>query len=157
MKRKLLLAAALFSLPMMFAVAAPNAAKPLEEGKPYAEQRQRILSDLEKGELYSEIGTEKRRQVVDALGRIDQRLGDGGMAALPDQERIAIFNDQELVNNLLTEAREDSRLVCRRERPIGSNRPQNYCMTVAQRRQARENGVDMMRNMPVSQSKVENP
>ena len=157
MKHKLLLVAALFAMPLMPAMAAPNAVKPLEEGKPYAEQRQLIMNDLQKGEVYSEIGAEKRRQVVDALARIDGRLGDGGMASLPEHERVAIFNDQELVNNLLTEAREDSRLVCRRERPIGSNRPQNYCMTVAQRRDARENARESMRNMPVGQSKVDNP
>ena len=96
-------------------------------------------------------------RVVDALGRIDALLGKGGHASLPDKDKIEVFNDQDLINTLLTQAREDSRLVCRRERPVGSNRPQNICITVAARRQARENGADALRDLRVSTVKVENP
>ncbi|OZB54132.1 MAG: hypothetical protein B7X38_01295 [Stenotrophomonas sp. 14-69-23] len=127
------------------------------EGKPYAEQRLRIMNDLQGGEVYSEISAENRMRVVDALGRIDALLGKGGHASLPDKDKIEVFNDQDLVNTLLTQAREDSRLVCRRERPVGSNRPQNICITVAARRQARENGADTLRDLRISTQKVETP
>ena len=156
MKRTLLFAA-LIAFPVMSAIAAPVVEKPLMEGKPYAEQRLRIMNDLQGGEVYSEISAENRMRVVDALGRIDALLGKGGHASLPDKDKIEVFNDQDLVNTLLTQAREDSRLVCRRERPVGSNRPQNICITVAARRQARENGADALRDLRVSTVKVENP
>ena len=156
MKRTLLFAA-LIAFPVMSAIAAPVAEKPLMEGKPYAEQRLRIMNDLQGGEVYSEISAENRMRVVDALGRIDALLGKGGHASLPDKDKIEVFNDQDLINTLLTQAREDSRLVCRRERPVGSNRPQNICITVAARRQARENGADALRDLRVSTVKVENP
>ncbi|MBN8802241.1 MAG: hypothetical protein ABS96_24985 [Lysobacteraceae bacterium SCN 69-123] len=156
MKRTLLFAA-LIAFPVMSAIAAPVAEKPLMEGKPYAEQRLRIMNDLQGGEVYSEISAENRMRVVDALGRIDALLGKGGHASLPDKDKIEVFNDQDLVNTLLTQAREDSRLVCRRERPVGSNRPQNICITVAARRQARENGADTLRDLRISTQKVENP
>lgn len=152
MNRKLLFAA-LIVFPVMSAIAAPATEKPLTEGKPYAEQRQRIMSDLQGGEVYSEISAENRGRVVDALGRIDRLLGDDGHTNLPDKDKIAVFNDQDLVNTLLTQAREDSRLICRRERPVGSNRPQNICITVAARREARDNGADALRNLKVSQVK----
>jgi len=148
-----LLFAALIAFPVMSAIAAPAAEKPLMEGKPYAEQRQRIMSDLQGGEVYSEISAENRGRVVDALGRIDALLGNGEHGNLPEKDKIAVFNDQDLVNTLLTQAREDSRLICRRERPVGSNRPQNICITVAARREARENGGDALRNLKVSQVK----
>lgn len=156
MKRTLLFAA-LIAFPVMSAIAAPVVEKPLMEGKPYAEQRLRIMNDLQGGEVYSEISAENRMRVVDALGRIDALLGKGGHASLPDKDKIEVFNDQDLVNTLLTQAREDSRLVCRRERPVGSNRPQNICITVAARRQARENGADTLRDLRISTQKVETP
>ena len=156
MKRTLLFAA-LIAFPVMSAIAAPVVEKPLMEGKPYAEQRLRIMNDLQGGEVYSEISAENRMRVVDALGRIDALLGKGGHASLPDKDKIEVFNDQDLIKTLLTQAREDSRLVCRRERPVGSNRPQNICITVAARRQARENGADALRDLRVSTVKVENP
>ncbi|MCH1908532.1 hypothetical protein MKP15_07045 [Stenotrophomonas sp. Y6] len=154
---RMLFLAALLVFPAMSAMAAPVAEKPLMEGKPYAEQRLRIMSDLQGGEVYSEISAENRARVVDALGRIDALLGTGGHANLPEKDKIAVFNDQDLVNTLLTQAREDSRLVCRRERPVGSNRPQNICITVAARRQARENGADALRDLRISTQKVETP
>ena len=156
MKRTLLFAA-LIAFPVMSAIAAPVVEKPLMEGKPYAEQRLRIMNDLQGGEVYSEISAENRMRVVDALGRIDALLGKGGHASLPDKDKIEVFNDQDLINTLLTQAREDSRLVCRRERPVGSNRPQNICITVAARRQARENGADTLRDLRISTQKVETP
>ncbi|MBS9727203.1 hypothetical protein, partial [Stutzerimonas stutzeri] len=50
----------------------------------------------------------------------------------------AVFIAQEVHNTILTRARADSRMVCRRERSTGSNMPQSVCMTVAQRRKAQE-------------------
>ncbi|KRG54794.1 MULTISPECIES: hypothetical protein [Stenotrophomonas] len=155
MNRKLLYAA-LIAFPMMSATAAPAVEKPLTEGKPYVEQRQRIMSDLQGGEIYSEISAENRGRVVEALGRIDRLLGNGEHTHIPDKDKIAVFNDQDLVNTLLTQAREDSRLICRRERPVGSNRPQNICITVAARRQAREDGTDVLRHLKPSQEPISN-
>ena len=156
--KRMLLVAALVVFPVMSVLASSPAKKPLEEGKPYAEQRQRIMSDLQEGEVYSEISLENRSRVLASLGRIDALLGeDGQVQRLSELERVAMFNDQEEINALLTEAREDSRLICRRERPIGSHRPQNICITAAMRRQAQENAREELRKMPVSQSRATTP
>jgi hypothetical protein len=40
------------------------------------------------------------------------------------QDRTEIFNDQEVINTIMTRAHADSRMVCRRERTTGSNMPQ---------------------------------
>ena len=150
MKRTLLFAA-LIAFPVMSAIAAPVAEKPLMEGKPYAEQRLRIMNDLQGGEVYSEISAENRMRVVDALGRIDALLGKGGHASLPDKDKIEVFNDQELVNTVLSKAREDSRLVCTREKKVGSHRTTNSCKTVAERRRDMEESQNSLRrNMRVA-------
>ncbi|MCW4454703.1 hypothetical protein OK348_07820 [Flavobacterium sp. MXW15] len=118
----------------------------LDAKVPFGEQRQRIEVALADGKTYSEISREDRSKVGAALARMAEKLGDDGIAAnLGEADKVQVFNDQELINTLLTKAREDSRLICRRERPIGSNRPQNLCMTVAQRREARENATNVFR------------
>lgn len=143
----------------MFPVSSAYAAKektplPLQEGVSFTEQRDRIQADLRKGETYAEITTEDRKTVMAALERIDQRLMGKEGLTLSEVDKLAVFNDQELVNSLLVRAREDSRLICRRERIVGSNRPQNICISVAQRREARENGQDVLRNQFRSQEPV---
>ncbi len=124
---------------------------PLQEGVPFSEQRDRIRADLREGETYAEITAEDRSAVLAALERIDQKLMNRTGPVLSESDKLAVFNDQELVNSLLVRAREDSRLICRRERPVGSNRPQNICISVAQRREARENARDLMHNQVPSQ------
>lgn len=150
MYRKLLMIA-LISLPIS-SFAASQVGVPLEEGKPFQEQRERILADIGKGEVYSEIDRDERERVIAALDRINGVYREKSVTGLAETDKLAVFNDQELVNSLLVKAREDSRLICRRERPVGSNRPQNICITVAQRREARENGVDVLRNQRTSQT-----
>jgi hypothetical protein len=53
--------------------------------------------------------------------------------ALPAQTRMDLFNDQEQINRILTGARADSRIVCRRTQVTGSHRKQQVCITKAER------------------------
>lgn len=107
---------------------------------PFDGQRQQILSDLNGGEKYSEISAQDAEKVKGALGRMAQQLArvDGVISGLSPDQLAVVFNDQELINAILTQAGEDSRLVCTRERPVGSRRPITHCMTVAEKRRHRE-------------------
>lgn len=107
---------------------------------PFEGQRQQIIRDLDGGEKYSEISKQDAEKVKGALGRMAQQLAsvDGGVSGLSADQLAGVFNDQELVNAILTRAGEDSRLVCTRERPVGSRRPITHCMTVAEKRRHRE-------------------
>lgn len=105
----------------------------------FEEQRTQLMADLADGETYAEISAEDREKVVSALGRMQRILGDGTPAALSPDDRAALMNEQELVNNLLTQARKDSRLVCARETPVGTRMPTTVCRTVAESRRQREN------------------
>ena len=105
----------------------------------FAEQHERIRAQFADGETYSEISREQQTEVQRALGRIEATLGEAGsVSEMTAQERADLMNDQELVNTILTLAREDSRLVCRRETKVGSRRTTTECATVAQRRKTRE-------------------
>lgn len=105
----------------------------------FAEQRDGIQSALADGKTYAEISQDDRSKVMLALNRIGGALERAGsVQQLKGAQKMQVFNDQELVNTVLTRAAADSRMVCKRERPIGSNRIVSQCMTVAQRNRQRE-------------------
>ncbi|HAI48050.1 hypothetical protein D3C87_305410 [compost metagenome] len=112
----------------------------MTESEPVAAQVDRVKAALN-SESYSEISQDDKGRVQQALGRIQQKMeGHTLSSELSPEDRTAVFNDQELVNTVMTKAKEDSRLVCRRERSTGSNMQQSVCTTVAQRRRATDNG-----------------
>lgn len=112
----------------------------------FAEQMAAIETDLADGKTYSEISQKDREQVRSALQRIASALESAGSVEnLSKLEQAKVFNDQELANNILTEAGEDSRLVCNREKKVGSHRTTTQCMTVAQRERASEETQNAMR------------
>ncbi|HFK2921968.1 hypothetical protein [Stenotrophomonas beteli] len=105
---------------------------------PVSEQIRRVETAIG-SEDYSEIGLEDKSRVQQALNRIKVKMnGREKVDELAAQERTDIFNEQEIVNTIMSRAQADSRMVCRRERLTGSNMPQSVCMTVAQRRKAQE-------------------
>ncbi|MCL7713169.1 hypothetical protein [Stenotrophomonas mori] len=120
---------------------------PLRPALPFAAQHERIRADLQAGERYSEISATDRQRVAEALERMAQAIGEGNAEALPPERRARVFNDQELVNTLLARAREDSRLVCRREKPIGSRMPVTQCQTVAERGRMRQDADSQLRHV----------
>ena len=69
----------------------------------------------------------------------------GSVESMPEEMKLRLFNDQELVNAILTKGREDSRLLCTRETPVGSHRPTTHCQTVAERRRIQDRTQDTMR------------
>lgn len=112
-----------------------------KDGVSFAEQRERVLEQLADGETYAEISLEDRNKVTTALDRMLATLDGGGSATttlLSADKRLQLLNDQELVNNILTQAGEDSRMVCRREAPVGTRMARSQCLTVAERRRRRE-------------------
>ncbi len=131
------------------AVAAPAQA-PLDlhnSSEVVAKQLQKINKELADGETYSEISVENRSKVREALGRITAALDAAGGRPLTAEAETQAFNDQEVVNTLLTGAKEDSRVVCEREKQMGSNRITSKCMTVAERRRLREQGERATRDL----------
>ncbi len=105
----------------------------------FEDQKRAIETDLADGETYSEIGAKDREAVTGALQRISNALASaGGVAGLTETDKAAVINDQELVNTILTRSGEDSRLVCVREKKVGSNRTTTQCSTVGQRRRVAE-------------------
>lgn len=94
---------------------------------------------------YKELTPAQRREIEQALDRIDAAFAKAGSVdTMSEPERVAVFNDQELVNTRLAKGAEDSRRVCTRERRPGSNLPEVTCLTVAERRRIRESAQRRM-------------
>ena len=66
-------------------------------------------------------------------------------ADLSEAEWVKIFNAQEQINQIVKASAADERVVCRRERPTGSNRMRSVCLTVAQWRAMQASQADMQR------------
>ncbi|WP_337245852.1 hypothetical protein [Luteimonas sp. gir] len=120
------------------------------ESGAFERQRAAVLADLSGGEAYAEISPSDKQTVVSLLDRMQGVIEKtSSVDALHETERVRLFNDQEQVNTILTRAKADSRLVCRRETPIGSRLPQTNCMTVAERRRATETSQERLRSRGV--------
>lgn len=115
----------------------------------FAVQQQKIMAALDDGKSYSEIGKAEREKVVAALARIGTALQHAGSVEnLSKEQKVAVFNDQELANAILTRAGEDSRLVCKRTMATGTHRTTTQCMTVAESNRLRERSQEEFRHLP---------
>lgn len=113
---------------------------------PFDQQARIIETELADGETYSEISQKDREAVRAALQRISTALASaGGVDSLTAAQKASVFNDQELANNILTMAGNDSRVICKREKKVGSNRTTTQCATVAERRRAAEQSEKALR------------
>jgi hypothetical protein len=65
----------------------------------------------------------------------------------PDQ-RAALLNAQERVIAIMT-GEEDERIVCRRERTVGTHFQRTTCVTVAERRQERADAEGALQRLPL--------
>lgn len=105
----------------------------LDEGN-FADQREEIEEDLADGKTYAEISSSDRATVRESLARIGSRLeGVDSIDGLDMDTKVEVFNEQEKVNTILTQAAADSRMVCDRDMPTGSRMRKTTCQTVAER------------------------
>ena len=75
--------------------------------------------------------------------------GGKNVASLDPQSKQKVDLHQDEVNRLLAKAFRDSRLVCTKEAPIGSNMLKRVCKTAAAR--ARDNDINRTNGMKVNQ------
>jgi hypothetical protein len=131
------------------AMAADGKGNPDAGPSEFEAQMNSIQEALDDGGTYGEISATERREVLAALARIRTALGPSGDASqLTERQKLRVFNDQELINNILTSADEDSRLVCRREKKTGTHLASNQCLTVAERQRAADHARDTLLGTP---------
>lgn len=111
-----------------------------------AEQREAIEGAIKDSEDYVELRASDRKQVRDAMDQMATQLeAAGSLSALADANRAALLAQQEEVNQILETAHGDSRMVCTREKEMGSNFRRSVCLTVGQRRRQADSAQQMTR------------
>lgn len=126
--------------------------KPLDLDK-VVEQQQQIREDLlASGGKYRGMSAAQQAEVLkrqDTLFRMFE--GKESADDLTQDQRVAAFNDLEWIEAALNKDEQGERLVCTRERKVGSNRVTRVCRTKEQiefeREQARNNLDQSQRNM----------
>lgn len=114
----------------------------------FADSRARIERALSDKDAYSELSARQRADVMQALDRMGSTLARvNSVSELNGDDKVQLFNDQEMVNSVLTQAADDSRLVCRQDTKTGSHRRITQCRTVAQIRREREEGQETARRV----------
>lgn len=108
-----------------------------------------IRYEIEPGGRWENVPKQDRPVLEAKLKEMEDVLqGRSSVGELNNDERLRLINAQEHANAILTE-HDGQRLICKRETPTGSHRPQNICMTVAQRKQASEDSRRYLeRNAP---------
>ena len=100
-----------------------------------AQQRQAIER---KSGNYSHFTDAERKAIFAKQDEVSTLIqGKTTIDELSPNDKIALANGLEAVRALVARA-EDGRLICERIKPLGSNRPQNKCMSVGERRRLRE-------------------
>lgn len=87
---------------------------------------------MQQGGRFSRVTEAEKSKVearLDEMGKLfDQRES---VAQMSDDEKTLLFNAQEEVNSILMK-KDDDRLICKNELPIGSHLPVKTCRTVGE-------------------------
>lgn len=109
----------------------------------FARSRRLIETAVRESEQYQDMQAQDRRDLAKALDRMEKTLaGIASVEELDKPTRTQLYNDQALINNVLTQVRDDSRMICKREKKVGSHRVTNICITAGERRRRRERVKD---------------
>jgi hypothetical protein len=102
-------------------------------------QQQTISADIVAGKgRYASMPVSKRNQIL-AKQTVLLKLIEGKNtdSELSDDQKMEVFNGLEWIEATVNNA-ENERVICKSEKPTGSNRAQRVCRTVAQMREERE-------------------
>jgi hypothetical protein len=125
-------------------IATANFGTPPSAGEIVREQR--AIREQTEGSTgkYSRFKPEAMARLTQAQEKIF-RLLDGNQSVdhLNMNQKVELFNALEEVKAVLNDNEQD-RLVCRRERKVGTTIPETRCATVAQRKELEEGGKAFM-------------
>jgi hypothetical protein len=88
--------------------------------------------------IYARMATDKRDELIVRQDRLFKLLeGKKTSDELGESERLEAFNELEWIEATINQE-PDERMVCRREKKLGSNRISQVCRTAAEEAQQRE-------------------
>lgn len=130
----------------VFSVAAANRNKPLAIAAITSQQAE-IRAGVQAGTgRYKEMSGKTKEELLsrqaDVLAIVD---GKASADELSEEERLQVFNHLEWIEAAINNA-EDERMVCSRQKTLGSNRTQRVCKTMRQIEAEREHAREHVDN-----------
>lgn len=122
-------------------------APPLETMTPQTlpQQRAAIMGAFGTGERFAELDEPGRKKVIESFDRMQALIG--GAASIDELEqdiKVDLFNEQAMLNEVLTQAQRDSRVTCKRYRTVNSRIKNGECHTAAEWERRRERARKLM-------------
>jgi hypothetical protein len=113
-----------------------------------------VRKEMDAGGRYSYVTADERTRInakLDEMGRLFDQKGE--VEKMSGDEKVAMFNSQEEVNAILAK-RDNDRLICKNDTPIGSHIPVKTCSTAGEIEARRRNDSQyLLRNQNTAQQK----
>lgn len=113
-------------------------------------QADELRREMAPGGKYEKLTPADQARVGKQLDRLQamyDKRAEGG--SISNKDQVALVNASEEINAVLS-GDEDQKMVCEQVRKLGSNRTEKVCLTVAQRKAAREAAkADMNERRPL--------
>lgn len=138
------IAAAMLLLPLGAAGAKIEAAVKADTKADFAAVAAQVQGAMVAGGRYEFVTAGERKEVASHLGAM-QTLFDkyGSVEQMDGDARAQLYTDQEAVNAILTR-RDDRRVICKSERPVGSLLPTRTCRTYGEIERSRHDTQQYM-------------
>ena len=102
----------------------------------FADISQNVRRQMDAGGKYEFVPPDERTKIDKSFGEMTALFDQyGSVSAMNQDAKVKLFNNQEIVNSILTK-RDRDRVICESKAPIGSHIRQTTCHTYAQEVQA---------------------
>jgi hypothetical protein len=103
-----------------------------------------VRREMEPGGRYEYVKPKERDTIERTLVEMDELLtATGGVEHMKQDDKVKLFNDQEVVNSILTR-RDKDRVICEDKPKLGSHVRSTNCHTYGQEEDARRGSKDQM-------------
>jgi len=112
-----------------------------------------VRKQMDAGGRYAETNGEERQVVnarLDEMSKLFEQKSSVDQMSIDEKKKLLV--DQEEINSILGK-RDGDRLICKSERPIGSNLPVKTCVTARERDQRRREDNKELERQQVNRQK----
>lgn len=103
-----------------------------------------VRNEMQPGGRYEYVKTQERATIERSLAEMDALFAaTGGVENMKQDDKVKLFNEQEIVNSILTR-RDRDRVICEDKPKLGSHVRTTNCHTYGQEEEARRGSQDTM-------------
>lgn len=120
-----------------------------ETKESFADLSQNVRREMDHGGKYEFVPPDERVKIDKSFGEMTALFDQyGTVSAMNQDAKVKLYNNQEIVNSILTK-RDRDRVICESKAPVGSHIRQTSCHTYAQEVQAHQETQKQMSDWKV--------